>query len=291
MAFRTVMATMVFVRLTMMALAMTDERAVCASEKANSDPVQVMSMLAVRQKQSKLKDQMSVHHSLDNLRVLLFVTTHLPDYHVEFLRKCWPGLIGNSALLQHADVLFFAGGELPADILEHVFRGKNVSVKHYKNPGYQEGAMLAMQTGTSQHWFDGYDWVIRVNPDVLILDDEWLIKNLVNDGVDGIFADCFDQGCTRNCAKVSVRVNTDFYAVRTNQLGPTSFADPAGFAEEQASLAFRKIMEAGRDRWVPGTEMAGICRIRGHGVPVLHAHSVLEQCPLAKGQPADRDVV
>merc|ERR1719219_561468 len=105
-------------------------------------------MLSVRQNQSNSKNQISEQpfdllsisqkQTLDSIRVLLFVTSHLPDQHVEFLRKCWPGLISNSRLLQHADVLLFAGGELPTDILEDVFQGKNVRVEQYKNPGYQE---------------------------------------------------------------------------------------------------------------------------------------------------------
>jgi len=254
-------------------------------------PMRAMGMLAVRQNQSDFKEQMSPHPGLDNIRVLLYITTHLPDLHVQFLRKCWPGLISNSALLQHADVLLFAGGSLPTDILEDVFRGKNVRVQQYKNPGYQEGAMLAMEAATSGHWFDGYDWVIRLNPDVLILEDEWLIKTLADDGVDGIFANCFDSPCTSHCTEHLV--NSDFYAVRPSQLGPASFIETAGLetAELQVSAAFGNIMEAGRDRWVPGTEMAGSCRIHGPGVPVLHAHSVLNQCPLAKGEPKDRDLM
>lgn len=286
----------------MMALAAIDETAARAStdksrKEEDLQPSQAMCMLTVRQNQSNFKDQINEPNflwkkTLDNIRVLLFVTSHLPDQHVEFLRKCWPGLISKSSLLQHADVLFFAGGELPTDILEDVFQGKNVRVERYKNPGYQEGAMLAMEAATSQHWFDDYDWVIRVNPDVLILDDEWLVKNLLDDGVDGIFADCHDTGCTSQCTQ-GVWVNTDFYAVRTDQLDPASFVNAKGFidAEEQATMAFQQIIQAGRDRWVPGTDMMGGCRIRGKGVPVIHAHSVLSQCPLAKGwQPADSDL-
>jgi len=243
-------------------------------------------LLALRQQQS------SVSESLDDIRVLLFVTTHLPDVHVDFFRKCWPGILENSKLLQHADVLLFTANEPPADIIQGVFHGKAVRVEHYDNPGYQRGAEIALETATSSKWFEGYDWVIRVNPDVLILEDEWLIQKMVDPAVDGIFADCHDGLCEQHCTEVRL-LNTDFFAVRAQHLGPESFVGlKGGFknAEQQARAAFKNILENGRDRWVPGTHMHGICRIHGEKVPVLHAHSVLNQCPLANGQPENRDI-
>jgi len=228
---------------------------------------------------------------LDNIRVLVYITTHLPPAHMDFLRKCWPSIIKNSVLLQHADMLMFSGGSPPADILADSFMGKKVRVERYNNSGYQEGAMLALEAATAQRWFDGYDWVIRVNPDVLILDDEWLIKNMLDSGVDGIFADCTDTICSSHCT--GSLVNSDFFAVRAEHLGPASFTGLQGTfssAELQITEAFSKLIGQGRDRWIPNTNMQGACRIRGDGVPVLHAHSVVSQCPLAKGQPANRDI-
>lgn len=235
----------------------------------------------------------SVSHSLDNIRVLLFITTHLPDQHIDFFRQCWPNLLKNSVLLQHADVLLFTAIEPPTDILQDVFHGKRVRVEQYENnQGYQGGAEMAMKMATTSSWFEGYDWVIRLNPDVLLLEDEWLIKNMLDLGVDGIFADCYDHGCERHCT-VGNMVNTDFFVVRPWYLGPESFAGLQGHfnnAEEQATAAFKNIIESGRDRWIPGTHMDGKCRVRGKTVPVLHAHSILRQCPLANGQPENRDI-
>jgi len=262
------------------------------SKEENEQTAKAKVLLTVRQHQLDFRHQKSVQPSLDSIHVLLFVTTHLPSLHMDFLRKCWPGLISNSALLQHVDVLLFAGGDLPSDVVQTAFQGKNVRVEHYNNPGYQEGAMLAMETATSRRWFDGYDWVIRVNPDVLILDDDWLIQNLVDDGVDGIFANCNDDACTGHCTNATA--NSDFFAVRTSQLGPASFIElpekTFENAESQVAAAFKSIMQNGRDRWIPGTNMRGTCRVHGHGVPVLHAHSVVSQCPLAKGQPENRNI-
>lgn len=234
----------------------------------------------------------SVSHSLDNIRVLLFITTHLPDKHIEFFRQCWPNLLSNSVLLQHADVLLFTANEPPTDILQDVFHGKHVRVENYTNPGYQDGAEIAMKMATTNSWFEGYDWVIRLNPDVLILEDEWLIEKMLDLSVDGIFADCYDHACERHCNRSMV--NTDFFVVRPWYLGLESFTGLQGHfenAEQQATAAFKNIIELGKDRWIPGTHMDGKCRVRGNKtVPVLHAHTVLKQCPLARGQPENRDM-
>lgn len=258
----------------------------CTTEGNMLMQLHARSHLAARQHVPRFRN------SLDNMRVLVYITTHLPELHVAFLRKCWPGLIANSVLLQHADMLLFTAGEPPLDMLQDGFGGKKVRVERYNNTGYQEGAMLAMETATVQRWFDGYDWVVRVNPDVLILDDEWLIETMLDDGVDGIFANCQDYlVCQKNC--LNSLVNSDFFAVRPMHLGPRSFSElpgPYQTAEDQATAAFREIVKEGRDRWIAGTNMQNTCRIRGPGVPVLHAHSVVSQCPLAKGQPANRDI-
>ncbi len=52
---------------------------------------------------------------------------------------------------------------------ENVFRNNYLQVHEEPNPGYQEGAMLALSVAGGNRWFRPYDWVIRLNPDVLIL--------------------------------------------------------------------------------------------------------------------------
>jgi len=258
----------------------------CASKAEDLPESHATTMLAVRHNFSSIARQKSI----DDIRVLLFLNTHLSDGHLDFLRKCWPALMKNSALLQHADVLLFATGEPPQDIVHEVFRDKTVRVEQYPNKGYEGGAMAAMEVSTNQSWFSGYDWVIRLNPDVLILEDEWLIKNMLDDGVDGIFADCHDGTCVSGCTSVT-HMNSDFFAARGKLMGPGSIPfERFDGAESQVTAMFRSTVQLGRDRWVPGTKQESICRIRGPGVPVLHAHSVVKMCPLAKGEPEDRDI-
>jgi len=266
--------------------------ATAKTEDCTRPDVEDAAMLDKKQLLALRRDLPLASETLDGIRVLLFITTHLPDQHIDFFRQCWPSVLNNSVLLQHADVLLFTAIEPPSDILQDVFRGKRVRVEHYENKGYQGGAELAMEMATTNQWFEGYDWVIRLNPDVLVLDDEWLINNMADLGVDGIFADCLDQACERHCTEVSM-LNTDFFAVRPSHLGPTSFVGlqgPFENAEQQATAAFKSIIEDGRDRWIPGTNMHGTCRVHGKTVPVIHAHSVLKQCPLVHGQPENRDI-
>jgi len=229
---------------------------------------------------------------LRKLRIVLFMSTHLTKAHKEFLRRCWPHAVRNSALLMQVEtVIFFAATKPTPDLLD-AFAGKNVTVKLYRNPGYQKGAILAMVESTSQQWFEGYDWMIRVNPDVLILDnDEFLIQHMLDPEVDGIFADCHDHKCLRHCRQA--HINTDFFAVRVSALLSDTFTRVQGIrhAETQATAAFRHITSAGRDRYLPGTKMRPQCRVRGDPtVPVYHAHIVERQCPLRRGEPRQRNI-
>lgn len=229
--------------------------------------------------------------AVEDLRIALFITTHLSREHEQFLDKCWPSIISKSPLLQHAEVIFLTARSPPEGLLQRVFPGKIVRVEHYDNPGYEEGAMLAMEIATKGRWFDGYDWVIRLNPDVLVLEDAFIIKNMLDSNVTGIFADCTDRAnkCDKKCERS--RINTDFFAARGSAVGPAWFTElPKQFdnAENQATAAFQSIVKRGEDRWIKGTQQRNLCRVRGPGVPVLHDHEVVTKCPLAPGEPKER---
>jgi len=231
--------------------------------------------------------------SFEHLRVLIFITTQFSGSHKKFLERCWPSLLNNSVLVQHADVMFFTATAPPPGMFSTIFPKKNVTVKEYQNPGYQRGSMLAMEQGLSLHWFSGYDWVVRVNPDVLILDDEWLIKTMLDNRVGGIFVDCIDKCKSQVSFCSKGLVNSDFFAFRVSEMPSNAFTrfENLGNAERQATAAFRHIVAKGRDRWLPGTQLNWICRVRGRSAPVVHAHSsLLKQCPLKKGEPKDRNV-
>jgi len=232
-------------------------------------------------------------NKLQKLRVLIFITTHLSNNHKQYLKRCWPSLPNNSALVRHADVMLFINSKIThlESMLHEAFPGKNVTVKSTNsNLGYQKGAMLPVERGLSEHWFSGYDWVIRVNPDVIILEDDWLIETMLDQKAGGIFADCKDRCRTPFCTTSST--NSDFFAFRLTDMPSNAFSrwSNASSAETQAKLAFFHIAASGRDRWVGGTSQTGTCRVRGRSVPVLHSHILLSQCPLKPGEPKSRNI-
>ena len=49
-----------------------------------------------------------------------------------------------------------------------------------------------------QGWFDSYDWVIRVNPDVIIYDERPLLALMRQPRTEGVFANCggSEMACT-----------------------------------------------------------------------------------------------
>ena len=50
--------------------------------------------------------------------------------------------------------------------------------------------MLPLQMAEREGWFDGYDWVIRLNPDVIIRSDAHLLPLFARSNVDAVFASC-----------------------------------------------------------------------------------------------------
>lgn len=211
-------------------------------------------------------------------RILIYITTHLSSTHKQYLERCWPHLLSEITLYQIADFMIFM--TLPKNqtvdmtLIYSVFAGAHITVHVAENPGYQEGAILAMTEAFKRQWFDPYDWVIRLNPDVMIRNDSFLLEQIGNDGVDGIFADCWDVPCPEQKRCEGRKIHTDFFAFRPNSLPITSFARAwDDEAEMSATKSFSSIIAKGRDRWVPGAGPHNPeCRIRGESSPVIHTH-------------------
>lgn len=210
----------------------------------------------------------------ETLKILLFLTSNLSPQHVQFLRYCWPLVVQRSRLMQNADVLLFAtldpgkNSSEAMDLLHTAYRGVgNISVIETPNPGHAEGAMLAMHEGFRQGLFSQYDWVIRLNPDVLILDDRWMLKTMGDSDVDAILVDC-ESG-----------IHTDFTIFRPSVLGPKAFnSSYVHVAEFEALLEFQPIIDSERYRFLPGTWKRINCRVRGPESPVVHDHKLVPEC-------------
>jgi hypothetical protein len=240
-----------------------------------------------------------------SLKILLYVTTHTSNLHVRSIERCWPYIVQNTELIGMADILFFStGNRTTAESMtsnlrrllreadqkqSHPHRGHNITLIDWNgNPGKQQGANLALKEAATHGWFRGYDWVVRINPDVLIYNDTWMLDVMRNDhNASAIFVDCHDnQG--------QHAPHTDFFAVRPSSFPENSYRNLERLqytAEGIAHNFFMPILLEGKDRWLPETGLhKRTCRVgwrKKWGSPVIHSHAFLRRCPQHKiSQPA-----
>lgn len=205
-------------------------------------------------------------HSKPN--VLLYVTTHLSQQHRAFLETCWPVLSRHSILVQESHVLVFvtkdqmkknnnnnnssiADGDDAAaapfdddsiieqenNMIRQAFsHSQSVNIhRHPTNPGLQAGAVLAMTEAFDKGWFQDYDWVIRLNPDVIVRDDSKLLAYMNvqsnttattsatttatssnSSSVQGIFVDCHARVKKLGGVQDGESHRTDFQKIHTD---------------------------------------------------------------------------
>jgi hypothetical protein len=213
-----------------------------------------------------------------DVKLLVYMTTHLSNQHISFL-PCWKDAIQRLTIFKYADLMLYTSTEPTKKQLEFLpFR--NTTVKMYTNMGYQSGAVQAMVDPflESTMWFDDYDWVIRVNPDVLIRADGWLMHTMLNTSVDIIVHDC----TSTNKYTTHPHFHTDFLALRPHAIDRERFVQmDRSHAESHFTNAVRDLYEAGRFAYVHGGKNAieGNCRIEGIHSPVIHVHSLSQFCP------------
>jgi hypothetical protein len=211
------------------------------------------------------------------VRVLLFVTTHMSAPHAWLLKSCWPTALRNSLLLDTADVAVYLnsdqeGQEEDMSLLRETFKHQNLSIHVRDNPGYQQGAIAAMSDATREGWFKGYDWVIRVNPDVIIRDDTFILDVMHNDPK--------ATGLLINCLHSSVLIHTDFFGIKPEVLRSDAFLYPVfDNAERAFTHEIRDgILKKGGARWIPGAQPQPVDRINicraGHGRSIEDAHVI-----------------
>ncbi|CAE7338935.1 unnamed protein product [Symbiodinium necroappetens] len=209
------------------------------------------------------------------LRVGIFMTTHWSTLHQQFM-PCWETARQQLTLVRNADLILYTSGNIGSKDLEKLGFG-NLTIKHYKQAKYEEGAIQATidafgSKGQQEKWFDRYDWVVRLNPDVLIMDDNWLLETMGNSSVDAIFVDCVGQ------------INTDFFAVRPHviqaNLADSCTSGPGDTnAETHFTCVVSTIISSGRYVWVKGAQNIGGCRVAGAESPVVHEHGFRKCCP------------
>jgi hypothetical protein len=156
-------------------------------------------------------------------RILLYITTVFSKTHNDYFScYCWPQLMAKSKLLNRAEVIIFSSYMTLLDTsitetAQQLFASNPHFEIKYSKPKdleelqqesedqnqFQMGANLAVKLGVSNGWFASYDWVIRINPDVLIRDSSWICDTMHRASIDGIFVPCNEK-----------QIHIDFFAVR-----------------------------------------------------------------------------
>lgn len=209
-----------------------------------------------------------------DIRILIFFTTFPKAQHLDFLRDCWPGQLSRVKILRRADILVFLGGPATANVvadwsLAVKKLAKNATLHHDPmNPGYQSGAMRAMHQFVKNGWGNDYDWMIRINPDVLIYDGAYLESFFFDRELSAVFASCQHILVRPRSMSEWVRpgsVHTDFFAVRPHKIPTNAFADwkTSPNAEDQATRVFWEIISKKECAWLLPLNIDGACRVRG----------------------------
>jgi hypothetical protein len=228
------------------------------------------------------------HKTEEDVKVLLFITTIFSQNHQNYFDCCWPRLMKKSKLLQRAHVLIFSNNVTAIDphIIEHTQQlfSKNPSFAFQFAPQhelqaladldnkvqtFQVGANLGMKLGVAEGWFAEYDWMVRINPDVLIRDSRWIWEMMQVEHVDGIMVHCNNK---------PPRIHTDFFAVRPNRLSSNAFSqlqkEPYSKNLWNHEITAFYEFQGLRTRPLPNVYPSNnFCRVRGERSPVTHGHT------------------
>jgi hypothetical protein len=215
-----------------------------------------------------------------DVKLAIYMTTHMPKSHELYL-PCWRDAIQRMEIFKYADLILYTASQPTAAQLE-MLPFRNVIIKTYNNTAKQAGAVQAMIDPFVEKvtWFDEYDWVIRLNPDVLIRSDNWLISTMLDPNINGIFNDC--KYTRKYAAHPRTKLHTDFYAFRPVAVDRELVLRSNNTnAEYHMTAALWNIYQSNQFAYLEGAELPrkGVCRIVGVNSPVVHAHSTWRACP------------
>ena len=210
-------------------------------------------------------------------KVLIYITTHMSDQHKEHFKHCWPLALKNSYLLNSSDIKVYMTPKYDKvresiQIINETFKGMDFTYHLVHNRSYHKRAVDAMYQAARNGWFDGYDWVFRMNPDVIMQDDTWMLNTIMNDAdASLLYVECLPDlhptfGNTR-------KLHTDFFGLKLNALAEGQLLNTNGQAEEIFTRQMIPIIERGQHRHIPDTFplMTSYCRVNGNPFgPVYH---------------------
>lgn len=161
-------------------------------------------------------------------------------------------------------------------------------------------AILNTVRPRTKSWFHGYDWIIRLNPDVLIKDDAWIRSQLTNPNVNVIGVDCNKDRDLAMRGDIlpwddidklgmgRIKLHSDFIAFRPNAINTTQLIStlhnqPWPFHNAEYHLTNALLTNINDDviAYVPGVSpyIEKACRVRGESSPVVHDHALVNFCP------------
>lgn len=203
-------------------------------------------------------------------KVLIFITTHFSTSHIEFFQRCWPYSIAKSPLLQNSDFFVFSTGATNKSLLKGLFVHNKLEIYEVENPGYDAGSNLGLDLGQHYGWFDSYDWVIRLNPDVIIRNDTYILNNIMDPNLEGIFINCLPGRAEQ--------LHTDWSAFRPSTLPEENALSKRKHSESKFTIDMQSVLKERNFVWLPRSQPVkfGICRVVGDAV--LHDHKYLDYC-------------
>ena len=212
-------------------------------------------------------------------KTLLLLTTHCSPQHAQMLRQCWPGSMKAAPTLRGADVLLWAGcdtgaaQDAPTEYVRMLaaLPNANVSLVWAERLAYKQGALASFLYPLHYGWFENYDWVVRLNPDVLVLDEEPLVLRMLNESHASLLSNCGYLGKKTTTEKI----HTDFFAVRPQHLRPmANWTTFSSSAEREAGAYFKPLIEQGLTAWLPNGNTGWLCRMIHHerGSGIEHTH-------------------
>lgn len=240
-------------------------------------------------------------------RHLVYMTTIFSEHHQNVFKHCWPELLKKSKLLQTADIIIFSNNNTEVEqstisFVQELFSKnpsfrfefasnhtlwemqnpyvRNKSIRNNRLNKFQFGANEAVHQGFANSWFSNFSWIMRINPDVMIVNSTWILQTMKDPTVDGIFVDC-------QWKPDQPKIHTDFFVVRPSTCRGNAFGEmvqthdggPLNH-EMTAGKEFEHIIRANRHRWLPDNRPSRtLCRVRGPQSSVIHDHNILEVGP------------
>jgi hypothetical protein len=251
-------------------------------------------------------------YQLSKVKILLYIATHMSKMHMWYLKNCWPTAMRNSLLLNMSDVTIYLNKSeenktTAIELLKNVFNGRNLII-HTPNetgdPSFdllsnnlrmnkQNGAIRALGDAFDDGLFSGYDWVIRVNPDVIIRNETQILDIILYDQTaTAIIVDCSVYK-RKTKPSLPILVHTDFFVLRTRDLPRDIFKNHYGLSNAEAIFTKQiedRILRQGRHRLMENlAPLSRKCRVGDRrsldSIPVTHFHPLpktmsINSCPL-----------